>query len=134
MKGDELMIRNVNQGTNQAEDIRQLKLRSQAAASQGAGSFGAVLQEELNRKSGLQFSKHATTRVNQRGIEMTDSFLGDLSQAVEKARMKGAKDVVVISDKGAFIVNVPNSMVVTTMSTGEMKNNIFTNIDSAVLL
>lgn len=128
------MIRNVNQGTNQAEDIRQLKLRSQAAASQGTGSFGAVLQEELNRKSGLQFSKHATARVNQRGIEMADSFLGDLSQAVEKARMKGAKDVVVISDKGAFIVNVPNSMVVTTMSTGEMKNNIFTNIDSAVLL
>ncbi|WP_434084601.1 hypothetical protein [Lacrimispora xylanisolvens] len=35
---------------------------------------------------------------------------------------------------GAFIVNVPNNTVVTTMSGNEMKENIFTNIDSAVLL
>lgn len=65
---------------------------------------------------------------------MSESFLDNLQSAVEKARIKGAKDVVVISDKGAFIVNVPNNTVVTTMSGNEMKENIFTNIDSAVLL
>lgn len=129
------MIQNVNQaqGAGRAEDIRQLKLRSQAAPM-GAGSFAALLKDELNRSGSLQFSKHAAERVGQRGIEVTEGFLGDLSQAVEKARGKGAKDVVVISDRGAFIVNIPNRMVVTTMSTSEMKDNIFTNIDSAVLL
>ena len=72
--------------------------------------------------------------MNQRGIEVTPSFLDDLQSAVEKARLKGAKDVVIISERGAFIVNVPNNTVVTTMSGNEMKDNIFTNIDSAVLL
>ncbi|MEG3029949.1 MAG: flagellar biosynthesis protein, partial [Oscillospiraceae bacterium] len=52
------------------------------------------------------------------------------------ARAKGAKDIVVInnSQNNAFIVNVPNNVVVTTMAGSEMKNNIFTNIDSAVLI
>ncbi len=72
--------------------------------------------------------------MEQRGIEVTDSLLNDLNQAVGKAREKGAKDVVVIGQQGAFIVNIPNNVVVTTMTSQEMKQNIFTNIDSAVLL
>ncbi|WP_077612110.1 TIGR02530 family flagellar biosynthesis protein [Clostridium sp. Marseille-P2415] len=118
---------------NQFEDVRQLKLRSAAAISECGSSFSDVLHS-IGDKEGLQFSRHAAERVNQRGIEMSPSFLNDLQSAVEKARSKGAKDVVIISDRGAFIVNVPNNTVVTTMSGNEMKENIFTNIDSAVLL
>lgn len=65
---------------------------------------------------------------------MTDNLLDNLNQAVSKARDKGAKDVVIIGENGAFIVNVPNNVVVTTMSGKEMRDNIFTNIDSAVLM
>ena len=57
-----------------------------------------------------------------------------LKKAVDEAENKGAKDIVVISNKGAFIVNVPNRTVVTGISENEMKENIFTNIDSAVVL
>lgn len=53
---------------------------------------------------------------------------------MDKARAKGAKDVVIISSQGAFIVNVPNNTVITSMSGSEMRDNIFTNIDSAVLV
>lgn len=115
-------------------DVRQLKLRNAAAVSERGNSFGQMLQNRIEEKDGLQFSRHAAERADQRGIEMSASFLNDLQSAVEKARLKGAKDVVVISEKGAFIVNVPNNTVVTTMSGNEMKENIFTNIDSAVLL
>jgi len=119
---------------NQYEDVRQLKLRNAAAVSERGNSFNEVLQSQIGETAGLQFSRHAAERADQRGIEMSDSFLGQLQSAVEKARLKGAKDVVIISDKGAFIVNVPNNTVVTTISENEMKENIFTNIDSAVLL
>lgn len=121
---------------NQHEELRQLKLRSAGAAAvqKPAASFNEVLQSRIGETQGLQFSRHASERAGQRGIEMSDSFLKDLQSAVEKARSKGAKDVVIISDRGAFIVNVPNNTVVTTMSGNEMKENIFTNIDSAVLL
>lgn len=119
---------------NQFENVNQLKLRSGAVASEQGLSFNDVLHGRIKDSEGLQFSRHATERVSQRGIEMSDSFMSSLEAAVEKAREKGAKDVAIISDKGAFIVNVPNNTVVTAMTGNEMKENIFTNIDSAVLL
>ena len=42
--------------------------------------------------------------------------------------------MLIIGKDGAFIVNVPHNLIVTTMNGNEMKENIFTNIDSAVLL
>ena len=65
---------------------------------------------------------------------MDNQLLGNLEQAVEGARLKGAKDVAVIGRQGVFIVNVPNNVVVTTMSADDMKDKIFTNIDSAVIM
>ncbi|MCI8376673.1 MAG: flagellar biosynthesis protein [Lachnospiraceae bacterium] len=126
------------QKLNQTVSVQQLRLEheqhSSIGAKQGTTGFGALLQNALEDSQKIRFSKHAAARVEQRGIEVTDSLLSDLNQAVGKAREKGAKDVVVIGRQGAFIVNVPNNVVVTTMTSQEMKQNIFTNIDSAVLL
>lgn len=65
---------------------------------------------------------------------MTDTLIDKLNTAADNARVKGAKDVVMIGSDAAFIVNIPNNVVITAMNGNEMKNNIFTNIDSAVLL
>ena len=127
---------NVNQITNAGI----LKLQHAQAALQTQGNtgnnvqFAELLQKESDKAQSVQFSKHAAQRVRQRGIEVTDTLMQNLNQAVRKAQEKGAKDVVVIGESGAFIVNVPNNIVVTTMSGAEMKDNIFTNIDSAVLM
>lgn len=124
------------QKLNQTVSVQQLRLEhehSSVGGKQGTG-FGALLQNVMEDSQNVRFSKHAAARVEQRGIEVTDSLLKDLNQAVGKAREKGAKDVVVIGQQGAFIVNIPNNVVVTTMTSQEMKQNIFTNIDSAVLL
>ncbi len=102
--------------------------------------FGTLLKKQLDintgadKNQGLQFSKHAQERVNQRGIEVTPELMADLNKAVEKAGEKGAKDVVIFDTMNAFIVNVPNKTVVTTMSGSEMRENVFTNIDGAVIL
>lgn len=126
------MVNRIDQ-SNQLKSAAQLRLEHTVNTSADTG-FGALLKSELVKDQGVQFSKHASQRVEQRGIELTDTLLNNINQAVEKAKEKGAKDVVVISSRGAFIVNVPNNTVVTTMSEAEMKENIFTNIDSAVLV
>ena len=82
----------------------------------------------------MNFSKHAAKRMNERGIAVDNQLMNDLEQAVEDARKKGAKDVAIIGSRGVFIVNVPNNMVVTTMSQNDMRERVFTNIDSAVLM
>ena len=108
---------------------------NEALRAKAAGiSFETMLQEQLDKNSPLQFSKHAKERIDQRGIEVSKTLLDSIEGAVSKARSKGARDVVVIGATGAFIVNVPNNMVITTIAGSEMKDNIFTNIDSAVLI
>ncbi|MGB5824013.1 MAG: TIGR02530 family flagellar biosynthesis protein [Proteocatella sp.] len=96
--------------------------------------FGQILKQQLKENKELKFSKHAQERAIQRGIDVTPSLMDDLQSAVDRAREKGAKELAIIGHKEAFIVNVTNSVVVTTMSSLEMKNNIFTNIDSAVII
>lgn len=124
----------INQLTNAgALQLQHASAQLQAQTQKGGVQFSDLLQREADKTS-VHFSKHAVQRVRERGIQMTDSLLGDLNQAVQKARDKGARDVVVIGQNGAFIVNIPNNVVVTTMSGAEMKENIFTNIDSAVLM
>lgn len=95
-------------------------------------SFEKLLQESA--REGLNFSKHAAKRMNERGIAMDSQLMCNLEHAVEGARKKGARDVAVIGPQGVFIVNVPNNTVVTTMSQSDMKERVFTNIDSAVLM
>lgn len=95
--------------------------------------FGQILQQKIENRE-VKFSKHATQRAAERGITIEDKLLRDIGEAVEKAKEKGVKDIVVIGRQGAFVVNVENKTVVTSMNTMEMKNNIFTNIDGAVMI
>jgi len=126
------MVQNVN--NNQAVNgIRGSELQKIQAGQRGVG-FEQLLQETIQQKQEVQFSKHAKERIDQRGIEVTTTLMNDLNNAVAKAKQKGAKDVVIIGPKEVFIVNIPNNIVVTTLSGAEMKNNIFTKIDSAVIL
>ncbi|MGP1441521.1 MAG: TIGR02530 family flagellar biosynthesis protein [Anaerovoracaceae bacterium] len=115
--------------------VREAQLRSQSIGS----DFGSLLEEQLNKnrvgnREGVQFSKHAMQRVEQRGIDLNNSFLDRMEEAVSKAREKGSRDCIVIDGNGAFIVNIPNNIVITAVSEDEMKENIFTNIDSAVII
>ena len=103
-----------------------------ASASGDRPVFEDLLQQRA--REGLNFSKHAAKRMNERGIAVDSQMMNNLEHAVEGARKKGAKDVAVISAQGVFIVNVPNNTVVTTMSQSDMKERVFTNIDSAVLM
>ena len=102
------------------------------------GAFGDLLTQQLNTKEqGAQtvnFSKHALARAEERGIELTPTLMDKLADSVEKAQEKGATNILAFDDSRAFIINIPCSRVITTMSQEEMKENIFTNIDGAVLL
>lgn len=85
-------------------------------------------------EAGLSFSKHAERRLNERKIDMDGSFRELLENTAKKVGEKGARNVAVIGNKEVFIVNVPNQVVVTAMAREEMSGQIFTNIDSAVLI
>ena len=73
-------------------------------------------------------------RAEERGIQVDEALLGQLSDSVERAQAKGATNILAFDATRAFIINVPHGRVITTLSQAEMKENIFTNIDGAEIL
>lgn len=106
--------------------------------TEGTGGFGALLEKELQKTSqptqSVAFSKHAISRAEERGIEVTPDLLSQLAGSVERAQAKGATNILAMDNTRAFIINVPNARVITAITQDEMKENIFTNIDGAVFL
>ena len=122
---------------NRIQKLHGVQQTSQQTGVRTQGGAGTNNFQELLRagaKEGLKFSKHAAKRLDERGIHMDNTLMDNLEHVVEEARKKGARDVAVIGSQGIFIVNVPNNVVVTTMTQNDLKDKIFTNIDSAVFM
>jgi len=82
----------------------------------------------------VRFSAHALDRLQTRGLDLDAGELGALSQAMERLDAKGGKESLVLMEKAALVVNVPNRTVITAVDRAENKGRVFTNIDSAVVL
>lgn len=90
-------------------------------------------QSEQAAGGELKFSKHALNRLSDRNIELDSRQLERLCDGARKAGQKGIRDSLVLVDQLAFIVNVPNHTVVTAMDSTATDENIFTNINGAVI-
>jgi flagellar operon protein len=96
----------------------------------GEGTFEKILQKQLKE---LKFSKHAQQRLDSQQITLSESDMQNLQTAVQKADDKGSQDALVLLRDMAFVVSVRNRTVVTAVDNQRMKDNVFTNIDSAII-
>lgn len=126
-----------------------LALRNQISVTTGSGvspseavqkpsegaSFAEALQQKIEEKQGVEFSKHAMQRISERNIDITENgTLDRLNKGVEIAADKGSQDALILVGENAFVVSVRNNKVITTIAQEELKGNIFTNIDSTVII
>lgn len=98
-----------------------------------ATPFNQILTKEMD---GVTFSQHALERLQSRNIKLGQAELGKLNDAVEKAAQKGAKESLVFMSNSnlALVVSVKNKTVITAMDGTNTRDNVFTNIDSAVIV
>lgn len=82
----------------------------------------------------VKFSNHAVERMQTRGISFNKADLERLNEAVGRAAAKGSKDTLVLMNDSALIVSVKNKTVVTVMDQAALKENVFTNIDSTIVM
>lgn len=83
---------------------------------------------------GVKFSNHAIERMKTRGIRYSPEDITKLQDAISRAAAKGSKDSLVLMNDSALIVSVKNNTVVTVMDKNALKENVFTNIDSTVVI
>lgn len=98
-------------------------------------SFTEVLKsKQAEADTELKFSKHAASRLADRQIDLTQEQMKRLEDGTKKALEKGIQESLVLIDQLAFIVSVKNNTVITAMDQKETSDNIFTNIDGAVIM
>jgi len=110
---------------------------SPAGIAPNGPSFGQVLADQLAASAAqakLKFSGHAQQRLASRNITLTNEEMQKIGDAVTRAAAKGARESLVLTDKAALVVSVPNRTVITAVDKSQLKENIFTNIDSAVIV
>jgi flagellar operon protein len=122
---DRISVGQLYTGTIRHAHVKRSELQSPGKE----GSFQDVLQSQL-----VRFSHHAEERLRQRGIEFQPEQLVKIQAAIDQAASKGAKDSLMLINDTALIVNIKNRTVVTAMDEASMKNNLFTKIDSAVII
>ncbi len=90
--------------------------------------------EETVVSGGIRFTKHADARLMQRNIRLTDEQMTRLEEGTRKASDKGIKESLVLVDDLSFIVNTDKKMVITAIDQNSSEDNIYTNIDGAVII
>lgn len=105
-----------------------------AAAASASVPFSQVLDGELGRTTPVRFSAHAQRRLDSRDVALSGSDRLRLDRAVDELARKGSRESLVLMDRVALVVNVPNRTVITAMPQAEADSSIFTHIDSAMVL
>lgn len=94
-------------------------------------SFKNILEKQA-QNSNLSFSKHASMRLNDRNLSLSNAQIERVENGIKKAEQKGIKDSLVLVDNIALLVNIKNKTVVTAIDNNSEK--IYTNIDGAVIV
>lgn len=95
-------------------------------------SFDKILESEKNK--GLKISKHAIERMSLRNINLNDNDISKIEMAINKAQSKGVKEALILMGDIALIASTKNRTIITTANAEQLKENVFTNIDGAVII
>lgn len=127
----------------QPAKVKQPDLGSGPSFKETLSNVGGMTPQNMNSVNpqglakaveGVKFSNHAIERMRTRGINYSPEDITKLNDAVARAAAKGSKDSLVLMNDSALIVSVKNNTVVTVMDKNALKENVFTNIDSTVVI
>ena len=93
-------------------------------------SFNEVLRSKLEKD--IKVSNHASERIKDLDIDYIDMEI--LKEGMNKAEKKGSKNSLIFYKDVAFIASIQNRTIITVIDKDRAKENVFTNIDSVVIL
>ena len=114
--------------------MQQTKHPSTVPKKRAREPFDAVIRKEIEKLQDVKFSAHALQRLGARNIQLSADDRSRIVEAVDRAQAKGAKDSLVLVRGAALVVSVKNRTVVTVLDRDETRGNVFTNIDSAIVM
>jgi flagellar operon protein len=102
-------------------------------ADLGTNKFDTLLVSKFLEANNITFSKHSELRMQQRNINISLSQAQRLVSAINVAKTKGIKDGLIILDDYAMVTNIPKRTVITVTKKENSSENVFTNINGAII-
>lgn len=127
INGQMYSVGKIEQGSTLQGKINQLK-----SQSNNSKSFSDILKNTVNTNEGFKISKHAALRLNE--INFTDEDMKEIEKGFKIAEDKHSRNTVMLYKDVALIASIENRTLITAVDKGRTNENIFTNIDSVVLL
>lgn len=94
-------------------------------SSENNVAFSKILADKQDQ---VKISKHARQRLSARNLDLQNSDLSHIGQAMDELDEKGSKDSLLLYKDMGLIANVQNRTIITAMNVNEI--NTVTNIDS----
>ena len=126
-------VENLNK-LNPGEKSEFKGLLDTALEKQNPASQNALGTSQTQQPQGLHLSTHAIKRLQERNLTLDKEEYTKLQTALDRLKQKGGQDSLVITNKAAYILDVPKNMIVTAIDKGSINDNVFTKIDSTILM
>ena len=94
-------------------------------------NFKDILNETINKQD-YTVSKHASERL--KNLDFSEEDMKNIGEGFKMAEEKGSKNSVMLYKDVALITSIENRTVITAIEKERAKDNVYTNIDSVVIL
>lgn len=115
-------------------DFPQQNNKVNNVSKESSKKFGDILKSEIAKDTNFTISNHAAKRLQDRNINFTYDDMKNINKGINMAKDKGSKDSLILYKDVALVASIKNRTIITAVDKNEYKENIFTNIDSVVLL
>lgn len=115
-------------------DFPQGNSRPKQSVNKESNVFENILKDKMNDKADFTISNHAAKRLQDRNIRFNEIDINNINKGINIASEKGSKDSLIIYKDVALVASVKNRTIITAVDKNENKENVFTNIDSVVML
>ncbi|AJA47892.1 flagellar operon protein [Clostridium pasteurianum DSM 525 = ATCC 6013] len=129
-----MSFRVVNGQIHSVEPIGNFHERKISTPTKISTNFNDILNEKINKNESFIISKHAEQRLSSRNISFNEQDMKNINEAINKAEQKGARNSLILYKDVALITSIKNRTVITAVDKNSAKDNVFTNVDSVVLL
>ncbi len=125
----------IKYGSIQPFNSVENKKRGNTNINRTQSSFQEILNRQVQKsQKDIKISSHANKRLSERNITLDENDLKTLRKAMDRADQKGARESLMLYKDIAFIASIKNHTLITAMDPKDSKENIFTNIDSAIIV
>ncbi len=129
-----MKVSDFNREVNLLEIVNRAKATPQSTDKTKTKKFRDTFSAELAKTREINFSKHARERLFSRGVELSNEKLSQLADAFDKAADKGSKNTLILDKDAAYVASIPSRTIITAFSRNNLREGVFTSIDSAVIL